>query len=227
MIRVLRFVNSQMKPVTDTLTVEEKLLSTLLYKNHHRFRNDKGFKDLKIVLKFLNKFLIDCKLQILYKDLYDLFPLLIDVLERSQEKLYLPSRQTLEFYLVRTHGSFNLLVKLIKLCHNAGDLCFKRLHLGHFWNVALNHLGTISRIWTILKSVIILLAKTYSSLKALLHLDILTPTSVPWLDSNYNFPNDLTDLIDNETNFLKEVVIDAFPIFKPKTNKRKNWCYNS
>ena len=147
-VRVLKFVDGHLNKLSAILKVEEKLLSTLLYKNHHRFRNDKGFKDLKIVLKYLNRF-IKYDVQKAIKNFSDLFPLYVDVLERPPDKLYFPTASMLDYALVTLQGAFNLMRKLIVSCHNAADLCFKRLHLGHFWNVALNHLGTVSRIWSV------------------------------------------------------------------------------
>ena len=88
----------------------------------------------------------------LASDFLDSCPLLGDVLappggENEKPTLYLPTRALGEFVLVRLHGSGLLLEKLATYCALAGDKQLKRLRLGHFWGVALNNMGAISRIW--------------------------------------------------------------------------------
>ena len=53
----IRTIEAESKDNLKILKDEYKLLNTLLYKNHNRFRNDKGYKTLRMIEKSLQKFL--------------------------------------------------------------------------------------------------------------------------------------------------------------------------
>jgi len=59
----------------------------------------------------------------------------------------LPSKQILEYVLVRTQGFGKLMTRIEEISRYASHFLNARIKLGHAWNVALVAYGTISRIW--------------------------------------------------------------------------------
>jgi hypothetical protein len=126
--------------------VEEATLDNLLYRNHNRFRNDKGFRDAKLLLKTLRRTL-ELDAGHVVGQFEASFPLVVDLRVQQRDRLYLPTRQMAEFVLLRLQGCFLLLEKLVVCCRLAGDNARKRLKLGHLWGAALNNLAVIGRVW--------------------------------------------------------------------------------
>ena len=79
-------------------------------------------------------------------DLRSVFPLAVDVVGGTRA-LYFPSPEMGSSVRERVEAGFRLLEKLCGYCQWSGDLQLKRMTLGHFWNLALNHMSVISRIW--------------------------------------------------------------------------------
>ena len=143
-IKATKHLKEKLFKLDPFIEVEFSMLNVFVYKNKNRFRNDKGFKDITIVRRSWEK-MRKIQLQKIVENFYDSLPIIFDV--SSVANIYVPTRQMLQFLLVRLRGSFHLLNKLQVLCENAGDLALKRLHLGHFWNVGLMHLSLMSRLW--------------------------------------------------------------------------------
>ena len=141
--RTLRFYLKHYKVLIDSMSVERAALRTFIYKNHNRFRNDKGFRDIKLTSKCLNRF-YECELSKVAADLLDALPI---VPSMEDATLYLPTSAMAEFASERLEGGFRVLEKLTVYCKLSGEKQFCRLNLGHFWNVALANLAAISRIW--------------------------------------------------------------------------------
>ena len=141
--RTLRFFLKHYKVLIDSMSVERAALNTFIYKNHNRFRNDKGFRDIKLTSKCLDRF-YECELSKVATDLLDALPIVASVEDAT---LYLPTSAMAEYALERLEGGFRVLEKLTIYCKLSGEMQFCRLNLGHFWNVALANLAAISRIW--------------------------------------------------------------------------------
>ena len=71
-----------MKKDLGIITEELKILSHILYKNHKGFRNDKGYKDLRMLQSFLSHYFM--------KSLADLMECIPDSAS-SQLKTYIPA----------------------------------------------------------------------------------------------------------------------------------------
>lgn len=88
------------------LKVELNLLKQLLYKNKNRFRNDKGYKDAQIIhknwMKFQNIMLLKA-----HSSFHESLPLPLDVKNLHREKLFLPTVQMLQYFMVKLRGSFH------------------------------------------------------------------------------------------------------------------------
>ena len=140
---MLSFVKKATQILED-MSVDRAILDTLLYKNHHRFRNDKGYHDVRRISKTLGRF-YEMDVVKVVKDVEAVFPLMSD-LRAGKSHLYLPSLAMVEFVLLRLRGAFLLLEKLVVFVRLAGDKQVKRIKLGHFWTVALGNMAAGAKI---------------------------------------------------------------------------------
>jgi len=124
------------------LSKELKLLSQLLYKIHNRFRNDKGYKDIRMFEKSLQKFLALNFLKSVDNYL-NFLP------SHPSSSPNLPTKEMLRYSCLQLYGAGALLARLDVLAHNSGLLAIQRLNLGHFWGVATHQLACIARIWVV------------------------------------------------------------------------------
>lgn len=182
--------------IKSNIEVELSILSQFLYKNHNRFRNDKCHRYLKLIQKTTHRFLKDLTLDKEVLNFSGVFPIPMDI--KNKNKIYLPTKQMLQFILMRLYGGANLLWKLIIYCQNAGELCVQRLKLGHFWNIGLNNLSCVSRLWALSTSMLILVEKAYQCF--LLLLPMLPVSNVKWLgtECNNDFPSNIAQVILGE-----------------------------
>jgi len=128
----------EMVAIIHLIKEELSLLSRLLYKGHNRFRNDKGYKDLRILEKSLLKLLnfdIPNRVRMYFSFIPDFPPVLI-----------VPSLEMLDYTLCQLAGTGCLLSRIEMLVKNGALLNVQRLVLGHFWGVAAQNLGSIARI---------------------------------------------------------------------------------
>ncbi|PNF17720.1 hypothetical protein B7P43_G07383 [Cryptotermes secundus] len=114
--------------------------------------------------------------------------------DNGYDTMCAPSRQMLEWVLVRIQGFARLFCQLMQLCQDAAFYMKCRLHLGHMWDVALISLGIVSRIWAISKYLVLCACEWYRKLKP--YLDILEPVGLCWLPCGYHFPSDLRVWLD-------------------------------
>eukprot|EP00090_Calanus_glacialis_P014103 TRINITY_DN22753_c0_g1_i1.p1 TRINITY_DN22753_c0_g1~~TRINITY_DN22753_c0_g1_i1.p1 ORF type:complete len:390 (+),score=108.14 TRINITY_DN22753_c0_g1_i1:37-1170(+) len=146
-----------------TLADEFKLLSHILYKNHNRFRNDKGYKDLRMLEKTLQKFLNHKFL----KNLIDFLGFIPDS-PSSHLKTYLPS-QAMGFHTqLQLYGAGAFLARIEMLSKNCALLDVQRLNLGHFWGVSAQNLAVVGRIWLVCRHVVVGVQTCYDGLGQLL-----------------------------------------------------------
>ena len=147
----------------NTLAGEFKLLSHILYKNHNRFRNDKGYKDLRMLEKTLQKFLNHKFL----KSLTDFVGFIPDS-PSSHRKTYLPT-QAMGFHTqLRLYGAGAFLARIEMLSKNSALLDVQRLNLGHFWGVSAQNLAVVGRIWLVCRHVLVGVQTCYDGLGQLL-----------------------------------------------------------
>lgn len=124
---------------TGDLHLNATMLSRLIYRMKSKFRNDKG---LKCMMK-LNKALLNYYNMSLKKEYTTLRSDL-----RLEDGVYvLPSRQNLEYVLVRTQGFGKLLTRIEEISKYTSHFLKARIKLGHAWSIALIAYATTSRIW--------------------------------------------------------------------------------
>ena len=116
-IKTLKTAVAKLKELIELAKVDLTVLSDLIYKNHNRFRNDKGFRDHKIVKKLAIRVYTEVKLDTLLSQFLDNFPVAFDIknLSVGGPPIYLPVSHMAEFVMVRLHGTAKLLLALIQV----------------------------------------------------------------------------------------------------------------
>lgn len=123
----------------DILHGEAAVLSRLIYRMKNKFRNDKGLRSMVA----LNKALINYYNMSLLKEYKDLQ----SIIEMEDGVYILPSKQMLEYVLVRTQGFAKLMTKVESIARYTAHFLKARINLGHAWSIAIIAYATVSRIW--------------------------------------------------------------------------------
>lgn len=123
----------------DVLHKEAAVLSRLIYRMKNKFRNDKGLRSMialnKTLIHYYNMFLPKA-----YENLQS-------IIEMEDESYILPSKQMVEYVLVRTQGFANLMAKIGNIARYAAHFFKERMSLGHAWNIAIIAYANVCRIW--------------------------------------------------------------------------------
>ena len=111
-VKTTKHLKQRLSDLKEFLDAEIAAVNIFVYKNNNRFHNDKGFKDVRLVQKSWHRFQW-IELNKVAAGFSDSLPLVFD-LKRigNRGPVYLPTRQMLQFLLVRLRGSFHLLHKL-------------------------------------------------------------------------------------------------------------------
>lgn len=185
--RKIRSFHPKIFELTKLLEVESKLLDTFLYKNHNRFRNDKGYKTARMVQKTLRK-MLDVPFPEKMLDFLQFVPIC-----SCQQSLpiRLPTRAMSNYCQVLFVSAAGFLQKIDRLARKCGLLNMQRLNLGHFWGVAALCLGMISRVWIICKNLLCKLDVCYTYLGSLNQV-------LPGVCLEYDLPQRLHQLLDED-----------------------------
>jgi len=184
----IRSIEVESKDNIKILKDEFKLLHTLLYKNHNRFRNDKGYKTLRMIEKSLQKFL--------GAQFHSVLPDLLQFIPDSplQTNVHLPTLTMCQHCMLQCLQSAAVLSKLEILCRRSGLLNMQRLNLGHFWGVAAVNLAVVGRIWVV--------ARNLLTRHQIMFFHLLKISShLPGLTAEYSLPQDLFEFFPED---LKE-----------------------
>ncbi|KAI4486226.1 hypothetical protein M0802_012465 [Mischocyttarus mexicanus] len=179
---------------------EAAILSRIIYRLKCKFRNDKGFKNMEKVNRALLNYL-NLALEKEYKH----FKSSIEV---NGSFVTLPSKQMLEYILVRTQGFAKLLARVEEVTKNAGIFLRSRVVLGHAWTVTFVAYAVISRIWILSKNLVRRSCIWYNSLHRFS--STLKTVGLSWLSKSDTLPVDLKSwlalpwLDENESNIFEE-----------------------
>ncbi|XP_077259860.1 uncharacterized protein LOC143896137 [Temnothorax americanus] len=177
------------------LHVNAAVLSRLIYRMKSKFRNDKG---LKYMIK-LNKALLNYYNMSLTKE----YVTLRSDFQTDDGRYVLPSRQILEYVLVRTQGFGKLMARMEEISRHASHFLRARIKLGHAWSVALVAYATTSRIWFHVRSTIKKCCKWYDELYRCAE-QFQYVGAKPWLPTDQSLPRNLKswlclDWLDTDT----------------------------
>lgn len=178
------------------LEQEAALLSRCIYRMKTKLRTDKGLKS----MEKLNRALLQFKYLNMCTVLSDFMCLLPD--EESSE-LYVPSRNMLDYVLVRLQGVTCLMLRAIETAHVAATSMGSRICIGHLWKVALIVLAVVSRISFICRDIMKLCCDFYRNIKSIRNL--LKNTGTNWLPDEYDLPECLATWLNIDWVMLKEM----------------------
>ncbi|XP_025268723.1 uncharacterized protein LOC105258928 [Camponotus floridanus] len=123
----------------DILHSEAATLSRFIYRMKSKFRNDKGLRSMvalnKALINYYNMFLPKA-----YKNLES-------IIEMEDGTYILPSKQMIQYVLVRTQGFAKLMTQIGNTARYAAHFLKARISLGHAWSIALLAYANVSRIW--------------------------------------------------------------------------------
>lgn len=110
-----------------------------MYRMKCKFRNDKGLKAMSKVNKALLKYL-SLSLEKEYENLKT-------YIEIEGSNVKLPSKQMIEYVLIRTQGFAKLISRVEEVSKCSAHFLRCRIALGHAWGNAFIAYSVISRIW--------------------------------------------------------------------------------
>lgn len=176
-------LNQPLKDLTsqELFHKEAAILSRLIYRMKIKFRNDKGVKSMCKLNKALLKYL-SLSLEKEYKNLKD-------YVEVDENFLTLPSRQMVEFVLIRTQGFAKLMLRVEEASRYSAYYLKCRIHIGHAWSMALISYSVVSRIWLLSRYLVMRSCTWYNNLYQ--HLNLLKVSGLPWLPTDYELAADL------------------------------------
>uniref|UniRef100_A0A6P7GP49 Nucleolus and neural progenitor protein-like n=1 Tax=Diabrotica virgifera virgifera TaxID=50390 RepID=A0A6P7GP49_DIAVI len=163
------------------MEAEYLVFSRIVYRMKQKFRTSKDFKYLERIYKCL-KVYFNMNLAQYVDRFSELIP------KRYKPDTRLPSRNLLDYILIRVQGATKLLEKMVDLCKEAADLLLVRIKIGQFWKLALIVYSIVSRIYILAKFTVNQLCEFY---KKLIGFSKMLLPSKKWLPQGYILPDDL------------------------------------
>ncbi|XP_012271139.1 uncharacterized protein LOC105694767 [Orussus abietinus] len=170
----------------DILHTEAAILSRLIYRMKSKFRSDKGLKNMEKVNRALLNYLV--------LDLAKEYKRLKDNIANDHDIVILPTRQMLEYVLVRTQGCAKLMCRIEDVTMNAAKFLKARISLGQAWAVSVIAYSVISRIWVLSRYLVKRCCNWYDDLYH--YLKAFEIVGVPWLPHDYVLPYNLKAWLD-------------------------------
>ncbi|XP_019638137.1 PREDICTED: uncharacterized protein LOC109480382 [Branchiostoma belcheri] len=182
------------------LKFEESVLTRVLYKLSASLRRNKHYQYLKMIEKSLRK--------LSRLDLVTAFSHVTRCCPSSKDDstggaaVLLPSRQLLEFLLVKLLGAAEITSQTVSLCAEAFILTAQQITKSLFLAANCTLLSITSRLWALLKSFQEKLQQWYSFLRP--WVDKLQGTQVQWLPGGVKLPLDLGEWIVPEEDTTQQ-----------------------
>lgn len=163
-----------------------------------KFRHDIGHSYVRrtniALLKYLN-----------FEILNDLKTFLSMLPTTSSSEMYLPTRQMLEYVLVRFQTFAKIVFRIVICSKNAATFYFERIKRGDSAWLSLMPYTVLSRVWHLTNRLVLNTCKWYKKLLPLT--DSLKLVGVPFLPINYILPLNLFEWLDyaayeNDTKLL-------------------------
>ncbi|VEN38403.1 unnamed protein product [Callosobruchus maculatus] len=195
--------------------VEYLILSRIVYRMKQKFRSSKDFKAVVKMYKTLdNYFKINMSAYI--NTFMELIPY-----NYEDDSTYLPTKNLIDFILVRHQGLVKLLVRIVETSKLTAHLLEERIHIGHSWQSAFTLFAIASRIYVLGKFIIQKTCDLYQKLYPFSNK--LKNLGADWLKSDYQLPKDLRQWlnidwldVDDEVRIIEEPelprIIDFFDL---------------
>ncbi|XP_054274851.1 uncharacterized protein LOC128994355 isoform X2 [Macrosteles quadrilineatus] len=165
------------------LDSEAAALSRLIYRMKYKLRQEKSFKTLQMINRCLTNYL----------SIH--LPSTVNSIKDTLQDDKGPSRQMLEWMLVRLLSVAHLFNRVYSLCTQAAGHLFVRLKLVHMYEITFFTVAVVSRLWTLAQFIVRKCCEWYSSLYQ--YLDKLQLSSHPWLPEGSFLPLDLAATLGN------------------------------
>ncbi|KAG5868105.1 hypothetical protein JTB14_034635 [Gonioctena quinquepunctata] len=130
--------------MNEYMHAEHLVLSRIIYRMKQKFRSSKDFKSLEKVNKSLENFFR-------IRFVFDLNTFLELIPSRYKDKTYLPTKNLLDYVLVRLQGLVKLMERVVETCKISAFLLDVRMKLGHFWKNAVICFALVSRVYILAK----------------------------------------------------------------------------
>ncbi|XP_019641175.1 PREDICTED: uncharacterized protein LOC109482777 [Branchiostoma belcheri] len=182
------------------LKFEESVLTRVLYKLSASLRRNKHYQYLKMIEKSLRK-LSRLDLVTAFSHVTRCFPSSKDD-STGGAAVLLPSRQLLEFLLVKLLGAAEITSQTVSLCAEAFILTAQQITKSLFLAANCTLLSITSRLWALLKGFQEKLQQWYSFLRP--WVDKLQGTQVQWLPGGVKLPLDLEEWIVPEEDTTQQ-----------------------
>lgn len=177
------------------LEQEAALLSRCIYRTKTKFRLDKGYKELqklnRAVLQYLN-------MNFVYhvQNFSEMLP------DSNEQIFYLPTKNMLDYILVRLEGILRLMGRVIECAKNAALCMEQKLPLAQFWKIDFISIALVSRLRAL---AIDILKFTWRFFKiAVSYSSLLKNTGPQWLSNDYIFSLIFKDYVDVEIGLHEE-----------------------
>ncbi|XP_020297103.1 uncharacterized protein LOC109861733 isoform X3 [Pseudomyrmex gracilis] len=134
--------------------------------------------------------------------------------DKEDGKYILPSKQMIEYVLVRTQGYVQLMARIEEVARCAGHYLKERIKLGHAWSISLFAFAVVSRLWIFSRFMIVECCEWYTKLYQCSQ--NLKYIGMNWLPQNQKLLHNLTSWLnlDNTICFSHDL-ISAVKIMKP------------
>ncbi|CAH1962294.1 unnamed protein product [Acanthoscelides obtectus] len=191
---------------------EYLILSRIVYRMKQKFRSAKDFKAVVKMYKTLDNYF-----KINIAEYINTFMELIPY-NYEDDSTYLPTKNLVDYILVRHQGIVKLLVRIVETSKLAAHLLEERIHIGHSWQGAFILFAIASRVYVLSKFIIQKACDFYQ--KLLPFSSKLKNLGTDWLKSDYKLPKDLRQWlnvdwldIDDEVKILEEPEIPRITDF--------------
>ncbi|XP_076655909.1 nucleolus and neural progenitor protein [Halictus rubicundus] len=174
--KIIGDLNSQ-----ELLHKEAAILSRLIYRMKSKFRNDKGVK----AMSKLNRALLNYLSLSLEKE----YENLRNYVELEGKYYKIPTKQMVEYVLVRTQGFAKLMVRVEEVAKHAAHFLRSRIMLGHAWSIATIAYSVVSRIWILSRHLTNRSCTWYNDLYH--YLTAFKASGLSWLPTEFELPSDL------------------------------------
>jgi len=186
---VLKHVKARNDEIKSYIEDAVNLVDITIYKNHNRFRNDKGFKGLKMLRKGFSDLKKVEFSQCIQNALLSL-PMICDL--KSESKItYLPVQSNMKYFLIIHCQLYKICDRIHGLCQHSSKYLLYRIKLGHFWDWANFNFANVSRLWTLNKALMVLIHNSYSYFNNILC--IFPEDNLSWHGKYLELPKCLLD----------------------------------
>ncbi|XP_006812529.2 uncharacterized protein LOC100378356 [Saccoglossus kowalevskii] len=191
---LLKYLNN------NSLAMEYFTYSRLLYKLNKAWRHKKSFQYLRKFAHSLKK-MQDSDLS----DVVEEYLKCIGEKDFSSTKMLLPSKQMTEYMLVRLLGfsqlcAYNMKSSIVTINH-----LLQELSTGDFISYNLMFVSLVSRIWILLRALLLDIIASYSNLRP--WIEKATSSKIVWLKDTEQLPDDLSEWLGPDNNPIQHTCI--------------------